>query len=326
MFSIPSIPYRDEPHAPYWGPINSQTNFCEEDHIITQYIAEFINTLTNVTYLYYAYKGIQANSNRHDAILRNLPYLGLAGVGILSALFHATCKDWTQWGDDTSMLIATSTVLHRVFTYDKSLKYTVVSGSSLFIFMVAFIAWHCITDETLMHPVLFGIEIAFVGIQTRSIINLRVADVAVQQQVKKLVTYGGVIFVSGFLLWNIDNGFCRALTDAKRSVGMPWSFVLELHGWWHILTGIGAYIFIALVEYLTSEEAGQALGQSFAWPVGLILWGGRAGRTEVGDGKGGAEFGAGGRGTACGANGHANGHAQGKANVLETIDERKKSA
>ncbi|KAA8569541.1 hypothetical protein EYC84_001159 [Monilinia fructicola] len=243
MFSIPSIPYRDEPHAPYWGPINSQTNFCEEDHIITQYIAEFINTLTNVTYLYYAYKGIQANSNRHDAILRNLPYLGLAGVGILSALFHATCKDWTQWGDDTSMLIATSTVLHRVFTYDKSLKYTVVSGSSLFIFMVAFIAWHCITDETLMHPVLFGIEIAFVGIQTRSIINLRVAD---------------------------------------RSVGMPWSFVLELHGWWHILTGIGAYIFIALVEYLTSEEAGQALGQSFAWP--------------------------------------------GKANVLETIDERKKSA
>lgn len=48
--------------------------------------------------VYYAYKGIQANSNRHDAILRNLPYLGLAGVGILSALFHATCKDWTQWG------------------------------------------------------------------------------------------------------------------------------------------------------------------------------------------------------------------------------------
>lgn len=60
--------------------------------------------------------------------------------------------------------------------------------------------------------------------------------------------------------------------------------------------------------------------------MGLILWGGRAGRTEVGDGKGGAEFGAGGRGTACGANGHASGHPQGKANVLETIDERKKSA
>lgn len=112
---------------------------------------------------------------------------------------------------------------------------------------------------------------------------------------------------------------------------MPWSFILELHGWWHILTGIGAYIcklfivyirsfafffedfmedeqvytslnaesdfvppntskstnhitppkVIALVEYLTSEEAGQALGSSFAWPVGLIL-GGRDG-TKLGN-------------------------------------------
>jgi len=28
---------------------------------------------------------------------------------------------------------------------------------------------------------------------------------------------------------------------------------------------------IALVEYLTSEEAGQPLGKSFAWPVGRIV-------------------------------------------------------
>jgi hypothetical protein len=30
-------------------------------------------------------------------------------------------------------------------------------------------------------------------------------------------------------------------------------------------------IVIALVEYLTSEEAGQPLGKSFAWPVGKIV-------------------------------------------------------
>ena len=34
---------------------------------------------------------------------------------------------------------------------------------------------------------------------------------------------------------------------------------------------MGAYIFIALVEYLTSEEAGQPLRNRFAWPVGGIL-------------------------------------------------------
>ncbi|KAM0129413.1 hypothetical protein ACHAPC_000825 [Botrytis cinerea] len=184
--------------------------------------------------------------------------------------------------------------------------------------MVTFVAWHCITDETLMHPVLFGIEIAFVGIKTRSIINLRVADVNVQKQVKKLVTYGGVIFVSGFVLWNIDNQFCESLTDTKHSLGMPWSFVLELHGWWHILTGIGAYIFIALVEYLTSEEAGQELGKSFAWPVGLILASRKSATKDwrIGNGRGEEEKGKSGDLL---SNGFGNGylHANGKISAHE---------
>lgn len=73
-------------------------------------------------------------------------------------------------------------------------------------------------------------------------------------------------------------------------MGMPWAFILELHGWWHILTGIGAYIcistplvprvrscntneilVIALVEYLTSEDVGQPLGRGLAWPARWLV-------------------------------------------------------
>ena len=45
----------------------------------------------------YAYHGIKGNKNRKDAILRNLPYLGIAGVGFGSAIYHATMKNYTQW-------------------------------------------------------------------------------------------------------------------------------------------------------------------------------------------------------------------------------------
>lgn len=100
------------------------------------------------------------------------------------------------------------------------------------------------------------------------------------------------IFISGYVIWNIDNITCSWLTEAKRKIGMPLSFLLELHGWWHIFTGIGAYIcmflipchapisllevgltylVIALVEYLTSEEAGEPLAGRFAWPVDMFL-------------------------------------------------------
>ena len=54
------------------------------------------------------------------------------------------------------MLVAVATVVHRVFTFDKSLSTTIVVGTVIVGTMTAFSAWHCITDEITMHSVLFG--------------------------------------------------------------------------------------------------------------------------------------------------------------------------
>ncbi|KAH8586692.1 ceramidase-domain-containing protein [Bisporella sp. PMI_857] len=261
-----SIPYRDIPKTPYWGPANSSADFCEEDYIITEYIAEFINTLTSATYVYYAYYSIKQNKNRKDALLRNFPYLGLAGVGFGSAIFHATLKTYTQWGDDLSMLIATATTFHRLFTFDRSLRTTVISGTLGAIFMSLFIAWHCYEDEIIVHRVLFGIMIITVGQKTRGLINaLPPSSSHSPRRMRRLATAGAVFFGTGFTLWNIDNEFCGILTAWKREVGMPWSWVLELHGWWHFLTGIGSYIFMKLVEDLTAT--GDIENGEWAWPL-----------------------------------------------------------
>jgi dihydroceramidase len=150
--------------------------------------------------------------------------------------------DGGHQGDELSMLIATATVLHRVYTFDRTLPITVWSGITLTVALSAFSVWHCITDELVMHSVIFGIMICLVGIKTRSIIAARIPDPSVRKEVKRLATWGAIIFVSGFGIWNVDNFICGFLTDTKRELGMPWSFVLELHGWWHIFTGMGAYI------------------------------------------------------------------------------------
>lgn len=60
--------------------------------------------------------------------------------------------------------------------------------------------------------------------------------------------------VFGYVLWQIDFRYCTELTKLKRAIGMPWSFVFEFHGWWHILTAIGAFTFMSLVESLTQED------------------------------------------------------------------------
>ena len=55
---------------------------------------------------------------------------------------------------------------------------------------------------------------------------------------------------------------------------------------------------IALVEYLTSEEAGQSLSSRFAWPVGYIITGKSAAKV----------------------NGGTNGHANGNGSLKKTLE------
>lgn len=202
------------------------------------------------------------------------------------------------------MLLATATVMHRVYTHDDTPLHAVLKGLGLAAFLTAFSVWHCMSDEIVGHSILFGVMVVLVATKTRSIISHRVEDPAVKKEVRKLARWGSgmlsypkvfwmalmveiVIFISGYIIWNIDNITCSWLTQAKRTIGMPLSFLLELHGWWHIFTGIGAYIcmfsaptfqsldliylVIALVEYLTSEDAGEPLPGRFAWPIDLFL-------------------------------------------------------
>ncbi len=45
--------------------------------------------------------------------------------------------------------------------------------------------------------------------------------------------------LAGFFIWNMDNIFCHSLVAARNYIQLPWAVLLEGHGWWHILTGIG---------------------------------------------------------------------------------------
>jgi dihydroceramidase len=45
---------------------------------------------------------------------------------------------------------------------------------------------------------------------------------------------------------------------------MPWGFLLELHGWWHVLTAVGAYVFMVMVDSLTRDVI-ELPGWQFAW-------------------------------------------------------------
>ncbi|PPJ56609.1 hypothetical protein CBER1_01833 [Cercospora berteroae] len=255
----------------YWGPPTSHVNFCEEDYIWTYYIAEFINTVTSFAYIAYGIRGIR-RSKRHDIGLfsiTNSSYFALVGVGVFSGLYHTTLKYHTQMSDELSMHVAIATVLLQVYTFDEPLAIQRRNTSIILGIIIPFVIYHCLTDEFILHVVLFfGMSIT-VARRIRHIIRMRIKEQAQRAKLRSLVTFATSISLFAFFIWNIDNIFCPTLTKWKHQVGWPLAILLEGHGYWHILTSVGSYTFMALVEFLTSPEGSPDFG--FAWPAKATL-------------------------------------------------------
>lgn len=88
-----SFPYLPIPEALYyWGPVTASINWCEEDYVVTKYIAEFCNTTTNALFIILAALAIR-NAFRYGYERRVLfTSMGFMLVGVGSWLFHMTLK------------------------------------------------------------------------------------------------------------------------------------------------------------------------------------------------------------------------------------------
>lgn len=95
--------------------------------------------------------------------------------------------------------------------------------------------------------------------------RLRSTQSATVTRMWTMVRYGLSFFLSGFLLWNADNAYCSQLRLARRAVGMPWGWLLEGHGWWHLLTGWGAYYYIVYGIWLRSCLDGKQEEYECVW-------------------------------------------------------------
>ncbi|KAF2794410.1 alkaline phytoceramidase [Melanomma pulvis-pyrius CBS 109.77] len=272
----PYWPYGTSPGAGAWGTPNSNANFCEEDYIISTYIAEFINTLTNLTYVIYGAHGIRRVRTRKDGGLFStlaVPYWGLIGVGVLSGWFHATLKYHSQMGDDLSMFLASGSLLHQLLTFDATPSRRLYMTSLILGTIVPVSIYHVWADEIVLHEITFGVTVLLIGRKTRALIKEKVKSVEAKKRLTGLATFGMISGGLGYFLWNIDYHLCNHVTSFKRSLGLPWGVFFELHGWWHILTGIGAYVGMALVEYLVTMEEGKTdrVEEGFVWPVRAVL-------------------------------------------------------
>ncbi|GIK03137.1 hypothetical protein Aspvir_007206 [Aspergillus viridinutans] len=277
QWSFPtSIPYSPS-RAGYWSPVTSTLNWCEEDYYVTIYSAEIVNSLTNLLFMWLGFKGIRScRRYGHDTIFQ-VAFYGYLVVGTGSFLFHSTLKYPMQLVDELSMIYTTCLMCYALFSYSRPLGFRIVLAIALTSLAVFITLYYHYLQDPVFHQnayALLTIVVVLRSMYTMEVTlrpSLRhsteedrlarqkkglpvpskeqrryenVRDVRTLKTMWFMVAYGLAMFLGGFLIWNLDNRFCPTLRRWRRAVGLPWGIFLEGHGWWHVMTGIGAYLYI----------------------------------------------------------------------------------
>ncbi|KAK4957825.1 alkaline ceramidase ydc1, partial [Elasticomyces elasticus] len=274
---LPSIPYSPAGEG-YWSPVTSTLNWCEEDYYATVYAAEIVNTLTNLLFQFLAFKGIfNCVRHGHDTIFL-VTFVGYFLVGTGSFLFHATLKccdlqDPMQLVDELSMIYTTCLMFYATFSHKKSRKTSLIIAFSLISLAVFITAYYHYLQDPVFHQNMYALLTAIVLFRSIYImeVNMRPTlrkrrevhkalegrqgstgeqkrcddrDARILRNMWIMVTFGLSIFLGGFGIWTLDNVYCSTLRRWRREIGLPWGILLEGHGWWHLMTGLGAYFYI----------------------------------------------------------------------------------
>ncbi|KAH3902220.1 alkaline dihydroceramidase SCDLUD_002036 [Saccharomycodes ludwigii] len=242
-----------------WGPVTSTIDWCEENYVISPYLAEFSNTITNLFYCFLAtYITLRAYQYHLEGrfILIGLGF-GLVGIG--SWLFHMTLKYEYQLLDELPMIYATCVPAWSILTEpilwsrfsNIGIKKDVIVGFIITSSAVLVTYTYLFYKNPIIHQICYG-ALNLTIIVCASVYTFKyIKDPVILINLKKCVIIGVSSFLLGFFFWNLDVQFCSAWIYIRRSyLLLPMGALLEMHAWWHLLTGVGIYYSVIYLEYL----------------------------------------------------------------------------
>ena len=86
--------------------------------------------------------------------------------------------------------------------------------------------------EPTFHQVAYALLTALVLTRSMWLLYTRIDNAEAQKNMWWTIIIGVTTFLTGFILWVIDNECCDFLRLVRHHIGIPWAFFLEFHGWW----------------------------------------------------------------------------------------------
>ncbi|KID64794.1 alkaline ceramidase family protein, partial [Metarhizium hybridum] len=244
-----------------WSPPTSRANFCEEDYALTLYVAEFINSLTNLAYVHLALRYMYGPGSA-GLLAPKIDFMSasLFVLGIGSFLFHASLRQTLEFADEFSMLGLTWAMLQATLTTGQSRTKSRLVSTGLAVCFASFAIFY-LQSPKIIYQVIAFVACVFVLILRAQYLLYWLQPAlpeAKRRDWNKRTWKAVFLCVLGYFLWNIDLEYCAALRSIRQQLGLPWAWLFELHGWWHVLTAIGAAQCMNVAREVRQEvERGQ---------------------------------------------------------------------
>ncbi|KAJ3012472.1 Alkaline ceramidase 3 [Thoreauomyces humboldtii] len=251
----------------YWSPATASLDWCEENYIVSSYLAEFWNAGTNLVFLLWPLLGIYSCAKTHAEPRFYLSYIALMLVGTGSFLFHGTLSHAAQLLDELPMLFSTCVFLYchiQMFSRESSPK-TILGLATVFTASTA--AYLLLETPILFQTTFASLLVIQVGLAVN---NIRLISRTRLHEAKILL---GMIVLCvftmllAFFLWTTDQTHCGAIQEHRNAIGYPLRVGLELHAWWHLLTGYSGYVSVVGCHFARLMATGRT-------DVEVTVWGG----------------------------------------------------
>ncbi|KAI8824371.1 alkaline ceramidase 3-like protein [Fimicolochytrium jonesii] len=253
----------------YWGPVTSTLDWCEENYIVSPYLAEWWNATTNLVFLLWPAIGIYSCIKTGAEPRFYASYIALMMVGSGSFLFHGSLTYAMQLLDELPMAMATCVFVYchlQMFSKNTSpltiigllCTFASVAGSHLF----------------LKTPIIF--QLSFVGLTLvqlfaalRNISIIRKIHPSETNLLFGLTALAVGSILAAFALWNTDQIHCGSIQQHRNNIGYPFRIGLELHAWWHLLSGYSGYVSVIGSQYCRMLALGRT-DVEVTWIAGIL--------------------------------------------------------
>ncbi|KAJ3081942.1 Alkaline ceramidase 3 [Rhizoclosmatium hyalinum] len=247
----------------HWGPVTSTLDWCEENYVITPWIAEFWNSTSNIFYVLTMIFGLQTAKAIGVTEWRTyLSMYSITAVGLGSFLFHASLWFETQMMDELPMIYGCSVFVFACLrVFPETNKNNTLLAVGLAAYCIAVTAIYLYLKNPVFHEVSYAILAAILFI-TPPIQYYHIKNNYKQYAKRvpglwKLYWFGAVSYLGGFAIWGIDNNFCEEVRATRAYLGFPLSIFFQLHMFWHLGTAIGTYASILGITYTRQLALGR---------------------------------------------------------------------